>query len=38
MTARSVPALGIDPADWGAVLDGHNVEQLAAARVYPLDP
>jgi len=38
MTRRNVPTLGIDAAAWGAALDGHSTEQLAAARVYGLDP
>lgn len=38
MTSRRVPTIGIDPAAWGHVLEGHSPQQLGAARVYALDP
>ena len=37
MTSGLAPARGAEPGEWGRALQGHNADELRAARVYTLD-
>lgn len=37
MTTGLEPQRGVDAADWGRALDGHNAAERGNARIYTLD-